>query len=120
MSSWITRSTLGAVIGVRSPGTLVVGGYGHAQEVGVTFGSGVGVPGEGVCCTMADPAAGNEVRAALDRATDELIFIGPDHPYYALLSDLVSAVGKAWQQGYEQGRWGGHEPNPYIWGRPDE
>ena len=70
--------------------------------------------------TMAGTAAENQVRAAVDRAADEMIYIGPDHPYYPLLADLVSAVGKAWQQGFEQGRRGGHEPNPYMWARREE
>jgi hypothetical protein len=70
--------------------------------------------------TMAGTAAENPVRAAVDRAADEMIYIGPDHPYYPLLADLVSAVGKAWQQGFEQGRRGGHEPNPYTWARQEE
>lgn len=60
----------------------------------------------------------DQVRAALDRATDEMIFIGPDHPYYQLLADLVSAVGNAWQQGYDQGRQG-RQANPYTWKHPD-
>jgi hypothetical protein len=60
----------------------------------------------------------NAVRAAVDKAEDEMIFIGPDHPYYPLLAELVSAVGKAWQQGYEQGRSGGQHPNPYTWTGP--
>jgi hypothetical protein len=62
---------------------------------------------------MTSPATGNQVRAAVDRATDEMIYIGPDHPYYSILADLVSAVGEAWQQGFEQGRRGGHQPDPY-------
>jgi hypothetical protein len=64
---------------------------------------------------MTSPAPRNQVRAAVDRATDEMIYIGPDHPYYRILADLVSAVGEAWQQGFEQGRRGGHQPNPYSW-----
>ncbi|MET3934434.1 hypothetical protein [Arthrobacter sp. OAP107] len=69
---------------------------------------------------MSSPATENEVRAAVDRATDEMIYIGPDHPYYPLLAGLVSAVGKAWQQGFEQGMRGSREPNPYTWARRDE
>jgi hypothetical protein len=49
-----------------------------------------------------------------------MIYIGPDHPYYPLLADLVSAVGDAWQQRFEQGRLGSHRPNPYTWARRDE
>jgi hypothetical protein len=51
----------------------------------------------------------------VDKAEDEMIYIGPDHPYYPLLAELVAAVGKAWQQGYEQGRHGGNHANPYSW-----
>jgi hypothetical protein len=57
----------------------------------------------------------NQVRAALDKAWEEMIFIGPDHPYYPLLAELVSAVGKSWQQGYDHGRHGGQHVNPYVW-----
>jgi len=64
---------------------------------------------------MIGPAAENQVRAAVDKAAEEMIYIGPDHPYYPLLAELVSAVGKAWQQGYEHGRRGGHHANPYLW-----
>lgn len=60
----------------------------------------------------------DQVRAAVDRATYEMIFIGPDHPYYRLLADLVTAVGNAWQQGYEQGKLG-RQVNPYTWRRPE-
>ena len=69
---------------------------------------------------MTGSAGENQVRGAVDRATDEMIYIGPDHPYYPLLADLVTAVGNAWQQGYEQGRRGGHGPNPYKWGQSGE
>ena len=44
-----------------------------------------------------------------------MIFIGPDHPYYPLLAELVSAVGESWQQGYDHGRHGGKHANPYLW-----
>ncbi|WP_163167572.1 hypothetical protein [Arthrobacter sp. Alg241-R88] len=64
---------------------------------------------------MIGRAAENQVRAAVDKAAEEMIYIGPDHPYYPLLAELVSAVGKAWQQGYEHGRRGGHHANPYLW-----
>ena len=64
---------------------------------------------------MTGPAPDNQVRAALDKASDEMLFIGPDHPYYPLLAELVSAVGKSWQQGYEHGRRGGLHTNPYAW-----
>jgi hypothetical protein len=69
---------------------------------------------------MSGPVEENLVRAAVDKAGDEMIFIGPDHPYYPLLAELVAAVGKAWQQGYEQGRRGGNHPNPYTWNSPEE
>jgi hypothetical protein len=69
---------------------------------------------------MSGPVEENLVRVAVDKAEDEMIFIGPDHPYYPLLAELVAAVGKAWQQGYEQGRRGGNHPNPYSWKRPEE
>lgn len=56
-----------------------------------------------------------QIRAVIDQAQDELIFIGPDHPYYPLLTGLVSAIGVAWQQGYDQRRAGGPDANPYRW-----
>ncbi|MCU1567935.1 MAG: hypothetical protein JWQ56_2872 [Pseudarthrobacter sp.] len=68
---------------------------------------------------MSGPGDENQVRAAVDKAEDEMIYIGPDHPYYPLLAELVAAVGKAWQQGYEQGRHGGPHANPYAWNSPD-
>lgn len=61
---------------------------------------------------------GNAVQAALDKAEDEMIYIRPDHPYYPLLAELAAAVGKAWQQGYDAGRAGGHSTNPYTWQPP--
>lgn len=64
---------------------------------------------------MIGPAAENQVRAAVEKAAEEMIYIGPDHPYYPLLAELVSAIGKAWQQGYERGRRGGNHTNPYLW-----
>ena len=67
---------------------------------------------------MTGPATENQVRAALDKAWDEMIFIGPDHPYNSLLAELVSAVGKSWQQGYDHGRRGGPHTNPYLWAGP--
>jgi hypothetical protein len=75
------------------------------------------VPKEGA---MLGNAADNQVRAAVDKAAEEMIYIGPDHPYYPLLAELVSAVGNAWQQGYEHGRRGGHHPNPYVWSTPED
>lgn len=64
---------------------------------------------------MTGVPASNPVRAALDKAEDEMIYIGPDHPYYPLLAELAAAVGHAWQQGFEAGRAGGQHPNPYTW-----
>lgn len=67
---------------------------------------------------MTGVPASNPVRAALDKAEDEMIYIGPDHPYYPLLAELAAAVGQAWQQGYEAARAGGPQPNPYTWNSP--
>jgi hypothetical protein len=68
---------------------------------------------------MTGAGMGNQVRAAVDKAREEMIFIGPDHPYYPLLAELVSAIGKAWQQGYEQGCGSGQHINPYTWSGPE-
>lgn len=57
----------------------------------------------------------NKIRATIDQAREEMIFLGPDHPYYALLAGLVSAVEGAWRQGYDHGRAGGTDHNPYGW-----
>lgn len=57
----------------------------------------------------------DKIRAAIDQAREEMIFIGPDHPYYALLASLVSAVQGAWQQGYDHHGAGGTDDNPYSW-----
>jgi hypothetical protein len=57
----------------------------------------------------------NDIRVVVDRAQEEMIFIGPDHPYYPLLAGLVSAVAGAWQQGYDHRRAGGRDNNPYRW-----
>ena len=59
--------------------------------------------------------ATNDIREIIDKAREEMIFIGPDHPYYPLLSGLVSAIGDAWQQGYDHHRSGGADTNPYRW-----
>jgi hypothetical protein len=59
--------------------------------------------------------ARNDIREIIDRAREEMIFIGPDHPYYPLLAGLVSAIGGAWQQGYDHHRSGGADANPYRW-----
>jgi hypothetical protein len=66
-------------------------------------------------CDDPSMANHNSIRAALDQAREEMIFIGPDHPYYALLADLVGAIEEAWQQGYEHHRGGGTDDNPYSW-----
>jgi len=42
-----------------------------------------------------------------------MIFLGPDHPSYALLAELVGSVRVAWQEGYESGRHGAAAANPY-------
>ena len=60
-------------------------------------------------------AEGNTVRAAVEKAREEMLFIGPDHPYYPLLAEMVNAVEKAWQQGYDAHRSGGPKSNPYNW-----
>jgi hypothetical protein len=49
----------------------------------------------------------------LNRAGEEMIWVGPDHPTYELLAGLVTSVQQAWQEGYDQGRRGGTEHNPY-------
>jgi hypothetical protein len=54
-----------------------------------------------------------DIRNVLDRAGEEMIFLGPDHPMYELLAALVASVRGAWQEGYEQGINGGREGNPY-------
>lgn len=57
----------------------------------------------------------DKIHAMIDRAREEMIFIGPDHPYYALLAGLVSAIEGAWQQGYDHRCAGGTDDNPYRW-----
>ncbi|GAB13784.1 hypothetical protein ARGLB_048_00080 [Arthrobacter globiformis NBRC 12137] len=57
-------------------------------------------------------AEGNTVQAAVEKAREEMLFIGPDHPYYRLLAELVTAVETAWQQGYDAHRTGRHNPTP--------
>jgi hypothetical protein len=56
---------------------------------------------------------GNDIRKIIDEAREEIIFIGPDHPYYPLFAGLVSAIAGAWQQGYDHHRAGGTDTNPY-------
>lgn len=57
----------------------------------------------------------SDVGRIIDTAREEMIFIGPDHPYYPLLAGLVSAVRDAWQHGYDHCRGGGSGTNPYGW-----
>jgi hypothetical protein len=60
-------------------------------------------------------AEGNTVQAAVEKAREEMLFIGPDHPYYPLLAEMVTAVETAWQQGYDAHRTGRPKSNPYSW-----
>jgi hypothetical protein len=55
----------------------------------------------------------SQIVEVLNRAEEEMIFLGPDHPYYPLLADLVGSVRRAWQEGYEAGRHQGAAGNPY-------
>lgn len=57
----------------------------------------------------------NDIGRIIDMAREEMLFIGPDHPYYPLLAGLVVAVRDAWQQGYDECRDGGSGANPYGW-----
>ncbi|WP_104139085.1 hypothetical protein [Arthrobacter sp. ZGTC131] len=54
-----------------------------------------------------------DIRVIIERAREEMIYIGPDHPYYPLLADLVTVIPEAWQQGYDSHRAGGPGANPY-------
>ena len=49
----------------------------------------------------------------LNRAGEEMVYIGPDHPTYELLAGLVASVHQAWQEGYDHGRRGDADHNPY-------
>ncbi|MBD1541929.1 hypothetical protein G9E11_06630 [Arthrobacter sp. IA7] len=60
-------------------------------------------------------ANGNAVQEAIEKAREEMLFIGPDHPYYPLLAEMVTAVEAAWRQGYEARRAGRPNSNPYSW-----
>jgi len=60
-------------------------------------------------------AEGNTAQAAVEKAREEMLFIGPDHPYYPLLAEMVTAVETAWQQGYDAHRNGRPKSNPYSW-----
>lgn len=64
-------------------------------------------------------SSGRPARSDALKAWDEMICIGPDHPYYSLLAELVSAVGKSWQQRYDHGRRGSPDTNPYSWAGPE-
>lgn len=57
----------------------------------------------------------DNIRVIVEAAREEMIFIGPDHPYYPLLAELVSAVAAAWQEGYDHHSTGGPDTNPYRW-----
>lgn len=71
--------------------------------------------GAGLSCHHAAMRSEKDVQVIMDRAREEMIFIGPDHPYYPLLSDLVSAIPDAWQQGYNSHQAAGPSINPYRW-----
>jgi hypothetical protein len=58
---------------------------------------------------------GKPVWVAVEKAREEMLFIGPDHPYYPLLAEIVAAVEAAWQQGYDAHRNGQPNSNPYSW-----
>lgn len=60
----------------------------------------------------------SDIGRIIDTAREEMIFIGPDHPYYPLLAGLVAAVRDAWQQGFDHCRSGGSGANPYGWATP--
>lgn len=55
-----------------------------------------------------------DIRIIVDRVREEMIYIGPDHPYYPLLAELVSAIPEVWQQGYSSHRVGSPSTNPYL------
>ena len=42
-----------------------------------------------------------------------MLWVGPDHPSYRLLSELTQAVRAAWQEGFEHARHGAAKDNPY-------
>jgi hypothetical protein len=71
--------------------------------------------GVGLSCNYAAMRSEKDVLVIIDRAREEMIYIGPDHPYYPLLSDLVSAIPDAWQQGYNSHQAGRSSINPYRW-----
>jgi hypothetical protein len=54
-----------------------------------------------------------EIQGILEKAGEEMIFLGPDHPYYELLAGLTASVRQAWQEGYDQGAQRGPAENPY-------
>ncbi|WP_458111978.1 hypothetical protein M1D88_17225 [Arthrobacter sp. R1-13] len=53
-----------------------------------------------------------DIQMVLEKADEEMIFLGPDHPYYGLLAALVTSVRNAWQEGYDSAS-GGPAENPY-------
>jgi hypothetical protein len=71
--------------------------------------------GVGLSCNHAAMRSERDVLVIIDRAREEMIYIGPDHPYYPLLADLVSAIPDAWQQGYNSHQAGRSGVNPYRW-----
>jgi hypothetical protein len=71
--------------------------------------------GVGLSCNHAAMRSEKDVLVIIDKARDEMIYIGPDHPYYPLLSDLVSAIRDAWQQGYNSHKAGRSSISPYRW-----
>lgn len=66
-------------------------------------------------CNHAAMRSEKDVLVIIDRAREEMIYIGPDHPYYPLLSNLVSAIPDAWQQGYNSHQARRSSINPYRW-----
>ena len=55
----------------------------------------------------------NQILDILNRAGEEMVWVGPDHPTYELLAGLVASVQQAWQEGYDHGRRGDANHNPY-------
>lgn len=54
-----------------------------------------------------------DIQRVLEKAREEMIFLGPDHPYYELLAALAASVRQAWQEGYDHNALGGPAENPY-------
>jgi hypothetical protein len=57
-----------------------------------------------------------DIQAVLEKAGEEMIFLGPDHPYHGLLAALAASVRSAWQEGYDHCASGGPAENPYGFG----